>query len=80
MPAEIQAKGLAPDEPASRTVEVDAFCSWSAWENDDAAHGAGEPVDLVLLARDGKTHVQEVRRIVELVAGMKMKGWPIEYL
>jgi hypothetical protein len=26
----MHAKGLAPDEPASRTVEVDAFCSWSA--------------------------------------------------
>jgi len=22
---------LAPDEPARRTVEVEAFCSWSAW-------------------------------------------------
>ena len=30
MPAEMQAKGLAPEEPASLTVEVDAFCSWSA--------------------------------------------------
>ena len=30
MPAEMQAKGLAPEEPASRTVEVEAFCSWSA--------------------------------------------------
>ena len=27
MPAAMQANGLAPDEPASRTVEVDAFCS-----------------------------------------------------
>ncbi|MNC99619.1 hypothetical protein D3C83_179680 [compost metagenome] len=30
MPAAIQANGLAPVEPASRTVEVEAFCSWSA--------------------------------------------------
>ena len=30
MPAAMQAKGLAPDDEASRTVEVDAFCSWSA--------------------------------------------------
>src|SRR5438128_9746927 len=30
MPAAIQANGLAPDEPDRRTVEVDAFCSWSA--------------------------------------------------
>ncbi len=30
MPAAMQANGLAPDEPARRTVDVDAFCSWSA--------------------------------------------------
>ena len=30
MPAAMQANGLAPEEPARRTVEVDAFCSWSA--------------------------------------------------
>src|SRR5206468_1183175 len=30
IPAAMQANGLAPDEPAIRTVEVDAFCSWSA--------------------------------------------------
>src|SRR5688572_12434591 len=29
-PAEMHAKGLAPVEPARRTVDVDAFCSWSA--------------------------------------------------
>src|SRR5262245_4732388 len=29
-PAAMQAKGLAPEEPASLTVEVEAFCSWSA--------------------------------------------------
>ena len=30
MPAAMQANGLAPVEPASRTVLVEAFCSWSA--------------------------------------------------
>src|SRR5262245_11067557 len=30
MPAAMQANGLAPDDPATRTVDVDAFCSWSA--------------------------------------------------
>ena len=30
MPAAMQANGLAPDDPARRTVEVEAFCSWSA--------------------------------------------------
>ena len=27
IPAEIHAKGFAPDEPANLTVDVDAFCS-----------------------------------------------------
>ena len=30
IPAAMQAKGLAPLDPAVRTVEVEAFCSWSA--------------------------------------------------
>ncbi len=29
-PAAIAAKGLVPELPHSRTVEVEAFCSWSA--------------------------------------------------
>ena len=31
MPAETEAKRLACEEPTSRTVEVEQFCSWSAW-------------------------------------------------
>ena len=30
IPEAIHAYGFAPVEPARRTVEVDAFCSWSA--------------------------------------------------
>ena len=30
MPAEIEANRLACDEPTSRTVDVEQFCSWSA--------------------------------------------------
>ena len=30
MPAAMQANGLAPLDPALRTVAVEAFCSWSA--------------------------------------------------
>ncbi len=30
MPAATQANGLAPVDPARRTVLVEAFCSWSA--------------------------------------------------
>ena len=29
-PAAIAANGLVPEEPHRRTVEVEAFCSWSA--------------------------------------------------
>ena len=31
MPAEIEAYRLAWLEPTMRTVEVEQFCSWSAW-------------------------------------------------
>ena len=31
MPAAMQAKGLAWELAAMRTVEVEAFCSWSMW-------------------------------------------------
>src|SRR5438309_12096334 len=30
IPAAMQANGLDPEDPARRTVDVDAFCSWSA--------------------------------------------------
>ncbi len=30
MPAEIEANRFACEEPTSRTVEVEQFCSWSA--------------------------------------------------
>ena len=38
----MQSEQLAPEEPARRTVEVEAFCSWSAWRNEDAVHGLGQ--------------------------------------
>ena len=31
IPAETEANRLACEEPTSRTVEVEQFCSWSAW-------------------------------------------------
>lgn len=31
IPAAMQANGLARELPAILTVEVEAFCSWSAW-------------------------------------------------
>ena len=68
MPAAMQAKGLAPEEDASRTVEVEAFCSWSAWSMKIRSIARGQDrIDDVVLGRDGEAHVEEVRRVVEVV-------------
>src|SRR6516162_1229409 len=67
MPAAIQANGLAPVDPASRTVEVEAFCSWSACRVKMRSI-ARDSTGLTLYSSQGtETHAQEVRRIVELV-------------
>ena len=69
MPAAMQANGLAPDEPARRTVEVDAFCSWSACRMKMRSSArATHRVDRVGLARHRKAHLQEVGGVVEIVA------------
>ena len=80
MPAAMQANGLAPDEPASRTVEVEAFCSWSACRMKmrsiaRASTGFG------LYSSHGTA--KHMRR--KLVAKSRLfcgytNGWPIEYL
>ena len=45
-------------------------------QDEDAVHGAGEDrIDLVFLARHRKAHMQEVRRIFELVPGIN-EGLP----
>jgi hypothetical protein len=55
MPAAMQANGLAPDEPARRTVEVEAFCSWSACRMKMRSIARGENrVHLVVLAGTAK--------------------------
>ncbi len=38
IPAAIQANGFAPEEPAVRTVEVEAFCSWSGVQDQNTVH------------------------------------------
>ena len=68
MPAAMQANGLAPEEPASRTVEVEAFCSWSACRTKMRSIARlKHRVDLVFLARHREHHVEEVRGVIELV-------------
>jgi folate-dependent phosphoribosylglycinamide formyltransferase PurN len=60
MPAAIQANGLAPEEPAIRTVEVEAFCSWSACRMKILSSVSQHRIDLVVLAGHREAHVQEV--------------------
>ena len=69
MPAATHANGFAPDELASRTVDVDAFCSWSACRMKMRSM-ARAIVGLTLCSSVGtaKAHVQEIGRIIEIVA------------
>jgi hypothetical protein len=51
----MQANGLAPEEPARRTVEVEAFCSWSACRMKILSIArASTGVDFILLAGTAK--------------------------
>src|SRR5690606_23998938 len=80
MPAAIQAKGLAPDDPARRTVEVEAFCSWSAWRM-KIRSVARERIG-VTCSTSGGTAKHTLRKFVEesRESGGYTKGWPMEYL
>src|SRR5882757_9413527 len=61
MPAAMQANGLAPEDPARRTVEV------GVQDKDAVERPRQDGVHLVLLARDREAHAQEIRRVIELV-------------
>ena len=55
--------GWRPMEPASRTVEVEAFCSWSAWRMKIRSMArARTGLTSILLGLDGEAHAQEIRR------------------
>src|SRR6202012_791364 len=80
MPAAIHANGLAPDEPARRTVEVEAFCSWSAWRT---------KIRSIALARVGLTTYSSHGTAKHMCRKFSAKfseffgytnGWPTEYL
>src|SRR6188474_1136265 len=68
-PAAMQAKGLAPEEPARRTVEVEAFCSWSACRIKIRSIARASTA-LGLYSSHRKAHAQKVGRVVELVLGI----------
>jgi hypothetical protein len=70
MPAETEANRLACEEPTSRTVDVEQFCSWSACRmNSMSSALAMVRVDLVGLGREAERHPQEVLDQPEELSG-----------
>src|SRR6201997_3315804 len=80
MPAAMQANGLAPDEPAMRTVEVEAFCSWSACRI-RILSSASARTGLLLYSSQG-TAKHMCRKFSAKVSEFfgYTKGWPRLYL
>src|ERR1700694_4619828 len=78
MLAAMQANGLAPEEPAIRTVEVEAFCSWSACRM-KILSSASARTGLVLYSSHG-TAKHMLRKFDAKLSEFfgNMKGWPID--
>src|SRR6476660_9838155 len=80
MPAAMQANGLAPDEPAIRTVEVEAFCSWSACRM-NILSSASASTGLILYSSQGTAkHMCRKFWANDSEFFGYMKGWPTVYL
>ncbi len=56
MPAETDTNRLACDEPTSRTVDVEQFCSWSAWRM-SSVRTAALAVGSTSYASDGTANI-----------------------
>src|ERR1700688_4396530 len=80
IPAAMQANGLAPDEPAMRTVEVEAFCSWSACRM-KILSSASASTGLILYSSQG-TAKHIFRKFDAKLSEFfgYTKGWPMVYL
>src|ERR1700754_1140870 len=80
MPAAMQANGLAPEEPAIRTVDVDAFCSWSACKM-KILSSASASTGLILYSSHGTAkHICRKFSANDSEFLGYMKGWPTVYL
>src|SRR5262249_35461426 len=80
MPAAMQANGLAPEEPAIRTVEVEAFCSWSACRM-KILSSASASTGLILYSSHGTAkHMLRKFSAKESEFFGYTKGWPTVYL
>src|SRR6478736_7008483 len=80
MPAAMQANGLAPEEPAIRTVEVEALCSWSACRI-KILSSAFARTGLILYSSQG-TAKHICRKFSAKFSEFfgYMNGWPMVYL
>src|SRR5208282_3861244 len=78
--AAMQANGLAPEEPDSRTVEVEAFCSWSACRMKIRSIALAS-TGLTLYSSHGTANIM-CRKFSAYFSELrgKTKGWPTEYL
>src|ERR1700731_729456 len=80
MPAARQANGLAPDEPAIRTVEVEAFCSWSACRM-KILSSASARTGLIFYSSQGTAkHMGRKFAAKESEFFGYTNGWPMVYL
>src|SRR6202012_4559228 len=80
MPAAMQANGLAPEEPAIRTVEVEAFCSWSACRM-KILSSASASTGLILYSSHGTAkHMFRKFSAKESEFFGETKGFPMVYL
>ena len=79
-PAAIAANGLVPDDAHSRTVDVDAFCSWSACRM-KIRSSARASTSFGLKSSHG---VANIIRMKFIAYGSSLRGymygWPTEYL
>src|SRR5512145_1550760 len=79
-PAAIAANGFVPDDAQSRTVDVDAFCSWSACRM-KMRSSARTSTSLTRWSSQG---VANIMRMKFAAYGSSLRGymygWPTEYL
>src|SRR5512137_3002236 len=79
-PAAIAANGLVPDDAHSRTVDVDAFCSWSACRM-KIRSSARTSTSLTLKSSQGVANIIRMKfAAYDRSLRGYMYGWPTEYL
>src|SRR3954462_15702155 len=80
MPAAMHAYGLAPEEPHRRTVDVEAFCSWSACRMKMRSM-ARTRTSFTWYSSAGTPNIMRMKfAVYERLFFGYMNGWPIEYL